>query len=211
MPHNHQTRPGFLGMPPPDEDGPIGSAWIFPGLPNPDIPPGQDRMIQQWLVWCPLITGERAHWLVTILSLEPSTFPPPIPAWGAGLTHMLGISAIVDSLPMDPATPGGITLLPKPNVAYQFAATGADACKVLLRKVVQGIVRGRVFPEPGPIAGVGHYHAEVLTAMLEASDPGWHLTRGARPGARLSQQEWQTKTWRITKDRDAFPSLVQNN
>lgn len=210
MPHQHKTRPGFLGMPPPDEDGPIGSAWIMPPIDNPDIAPEDNRVVETWLLWCPLVHEDHAHWVLAALSMRPSpAVQPPLPIRVQGATHTVVITGVVDDLPMHPTKPGGMTLYDKPTITYQFAATSDEAVKRFLRKVAAGVAKGLVFPEPGPIAGVGNYHAEVLTVMLDEADPAWYITRDRRPNPVLSQQEDKRKTWRI--NRNEVGTTIQPN
>jgi hypothetical protein len=183
----------------PDLDGPIGSAWEHTGQRSPEIRAEDDRIVAEWLVWCPLVSQFRAHWLVAAMDLTPS---PVLANQGYivdGATHELGIVAIDDSGPPGLVLADGLTLVSPPELTYQFAASGTAAVRAFARAVADAICRGKVFPEPGFIGGSGPYHGETLTLLLEAVDRAWFLTRNTRPNPLLKQAERPQKFWHIAR------------
>ncbi len=191
-------RTSYVDVGPPDRDGTIGSAWRQHGVPAEGLDPKDDRIVCEWLLWCPLVSPRRQHWLLVTASLLPSPIAT-IPRFAAGATHELTIIALNEQAPLRPREAGGLTLVDPPELAYQFAASSDYYARQFADEVAEGVCTGTIFPEPGSIGGSGQYHGETLTKLLEQVDRAWHLTRSGRPSPVLKQAERREKFWTITR------------
>lgn len=196
---------------PPDSEGPVGCAWRFIGVLAPGLSEDDSPIAGEWAVWCPEVSALADHWLVNVMRLG-RFVDIDLPSYGAGLTLALNIIRCGPhpaTGAMDPRS-GDLAIWPRPNLIFQFDASGPEQARAFLDAVAGACVAGTVFPECGEIGGSGPYHAETLARFLEAADPGYHLTRPARPQAVLKQAEYARKTWTIGRNMLGGQELDRN-
>lgn len=167
--------------------GPVARYWDVPVVDRPDTI--VQTNLGMWLLHCPTIRKSRQYWILTLVTL--ANFPGVKPAqiYAPGAMHEFGLFSVPteDGLSF---TPEGITIdYDDQKFGFQCALTSDHAARLVGARVAKALADGEMYLEPSVIGNATAYHAEALVAIVEDCDAGWHIARGPRPKASLSQYE----------------------